>query len=286
MQATRIAVHGASGRMGRTVLREASRREDIRVVAALVGARSAAIDSPLARLIGVADAPDLACRAMLDHDARAQVLVDFSLATGFDAALALAQSRGLAFVSGTTGLSSAQHDAIERAATAIPVLWSANFSLGVAVLARLAKDAARLLADWDCEISEAHHRAKRDAPSGTALALGRGIASARGVAFDEVAQLARSGIAAGERARCEIGFSVTRAGDIVGEHGVLFASDGERLELSHRATDRTIFARGALAAARWLAKRPPGLYTLDDVLASPPAREAAIELGAGSTRQD
>jgi 4-hydroxy-tetrahydrodipicolinate reductase len=266
MQATRIAIHGASGRMGRALLREVLPREDSVVVAAIVGADSAALGCPLARLLGVADAPDLACGATLDRHARADVLVDFSLASAFDDALALAQSRGLAFVSGTTGLSSAQHDAIERAAATIPILWSANFSLGVAVLARLVEDAARLLADWECEISEAHHRAKRDAPSGTALALGRGIATARGVAFDEVARLARRGLADGPRARSEIGFAVTRAGDIVGEHGVLFASDGERLELSHRATDRAIFARGALAAARWLPNWPPGLYTLADIL--------------------
>lgn len=267
MQATRIAIHGASGRMGRALLRESLAREDSVVVAALVAAHSASLGAPLARLLGIAEAPDLACESTLDPRARAQVLVDFSLASAFDEALALAQSRGLAFVTGTTGLSPAQHAAIARAGTRIPVLWSANFSLGVAVLARLVEDAARLLADWECEISEAHHRAKRDAPSGTALALGRGVASARGVAFDDVAKLARSGIATDGRAPSEIGFAVTRAGDIVGEHAVLFASDGERVELSHRATDRAIFARGALRAAGWLAKRPPGLYTLADMLA-------------------
>jgi 4-hydroxy-tetrahydrodipicolinate reductase len=136
----------------------------------------------------------------------------------------------------------------------------------VAVLARLVEDAARLLADWDCEIAESHHRAKRDAPSGTALALGRGIAAARGVAFDEVARRARDGSARESREAAEIGFAVTRAGDVVGEHSVLFATAGERVELVHRATDRAIFARGALAAARWLATRPHGRYTLADML--------------------
>lgn len=267
MQATRIAVHGASGRMGRAVLREALSRGDVAIAAALVGARSDALGMPLARVLGVG-APDLACAAGLDDDARASVLVDFSLAGAFDDALALAQRRGLAFVSGTTGLSADQHAAMEQAASTIPLLWSANFSLGVAVLARLARDAARMLADWDCEIAEAHHRAKRDAPSGTALALGRGIALARGVAFDEVARFAREGMASGERTGSEIGFAVTRAGDIVGEHDVLFATEGERVELSHRATDRAIFARGALAAARWLVAQPPGRYTLDDLLAA------------------
>lgn len=267
MQATRIAVHGASGRMGRAVLREALLRGDVAVAAALVGVHSDALGIPLARMLG-ADAPDLPCTATLDAGAHASVLVDFSLAGAFDDALALAQRRGLAFVSGTTGLSADQHAAMEQAATSIPVLWSANFSLGVAVLMRLSQDAARLLADWDCEIAEAHHRAKRDAPSGTALALGRAIASARGVAFDDVARMTRNGMATGTRASSEIGFSVTRAGDIVGEHDVVFATDGERLELAHRATDRAIFARGALAAARWLPTRPPGRYSLADMLAA------------------
>jgi 4-hydroxy-tetrahydrodipicolinate reductase len=267
MQATRIVVHGASGRMGRAVLREARVRDDLRVVAALVGAHSTALGVPLARLLGT-DADDLACTATLDDSAQASVLVDFSLASAFDDALALARRRGLAFVSGTTGLSVDQYEAIEQAAAVIPVLWSANFSLGVAVLARLVEDAARLLSDWDCEISEGHHRGKRDAPSGTALALGRGIAQARGVAFEEVARMARDGVTAETRAPAEIGFAVTRAGDIVGEHSVLFAAEGERVELAHRATDRAIFARGALAAARWLPTRPPGRYTLADLLST------------------
>lgn len=262
---TRIAVHGASGRMGRAVLREALLRDDVAIVGALVGAHSRSIGTPLAQLLG-ADAPALCCTATLEPGAGAAVLVDFSLAEAFDAALDLARRHRIAFVSGTTGLATRQQAALDEAAAAIPVLWSANFSLGVAVLQRLVDDAARLLADWDCEISEAHHRAKRDAPSGTALALGRGIAAARGVAFDEVARMARSGIAPGARAQPEIGFAVSRAGDIVGEHAVVFATDGERVELAHRATDRAIFARGALAAARWLPTRPPGRYTLADML--------------------
>ena len=146
------------------------------------------------------------------------------------------------------------------------MLWSANFSLGVALLSRLVAEAARALPQWDCEIAETHHSHKQDAPSGTALALGREVAAARGQAFDAVARLSRSDMQA-PRDPGEIGFAVTRAGDIVGEHTVLFATAGERIELSHRATDRTIFARGAVAAARWIASRPAGRYALMDVLA-------------------
>lgn len=276
---TRIAVHGASGRMGRAVLREALRRDDVVVAAALVGAHSNVIGTPLAQLLA-ADAPPLCCTAMLEEGAGASVLVDFSLAEAFDGALDLAQRHRIAFISGTTGLDARQQAALDDAAATIPVLWSANFSLGVAVLARLVGHAARLLADWDCEIAEAHHRAKRDAPSGTALALGRAIASARGVAFDDVARMTRNGMATGTRASAEIGFAVTRAGDIVGEHDVVFATDGERLELAHRATDRAIFARGALAAARWLPIRPPGRYTLADLLAAREDRASTADVGA------
>src|SRR5581483_2293276 len=149
---------------------------------------------------------------------------------------------------------------------AIPVLWSANFSLGVAMLMRAARRVAATLPDWDCDIVEVHHKRKEDAPSGTALALGRAIAEARGHALAERAVYARVG-QTGARKAGEIGFAALRGGDIVGEHTVVFATDGERLEFTHRAGNREIFARGALAAAVWLAHREPGLYHFDEVLA-------------------
>ncbi len=234
-----IIVHGAGGRMGQAVLRLATAREDLRVVAAL----------------GRADAPDAA-------GPDADVLVDFSGAEGFDRALSIARDRRIAFVSGSTGLGAAQFEAIEQAASSIPLLWAANFSLGVAVLAHLVGEAARLVPDWDCEIVEAHHRHKRDAPSGTALMLGRSIDEARG-------QPAAMPITtrAGTRAAGSTGYAVVRGGDIVGEHEVLLIGNGERLELGHRASDRDIFARGALAAASWIGGRAAGRYTLADVLA-------------------
>lgn len=203
-----------------------------------------------------------------DWDAvpKLDVLVDFSAPAGFDAALAYCSANDVALVSGTTGLSDAQHQALADAARAIPVLWSANFSLGVAVLTRVLRDAAAALPDWDLEIFDAHHARKADAPSGTALALGRAAAVARGQNFDQVAVLSREG-QVGERPAGAIGFSSMRAGDIVGEHTALLAGAGERLEFTHRATDRVIFARGALAAAAWLAGQPAGRYSLDDMLA-------------------
>ncbi|MET0230228.1 MAG: 4-hydroxy-tetrahydrodipicolinate reductase [Rhodanobacteraceae bacterium] len=250
---TPIAVHGAAGRMGREIVRLAHGDPRVEIVAALV---KSATDA--------AGIDGIACTTSLEASVAPRVLIDFSTAYAFDEALALARSRRIAFVSGTTGISPTQHDALRDAAATIPVLWSANFRLGIGVLARLARDAARALASWDCEIAEAHHRNKKDAPSGTALALGRAIADARGVAFEDVAERDRANTPRTRAA--SIGFAVTRAGDIVGEHTVTFAGAGERIELTHRATDRAVFARGAIEAAIWLATQRPGSYALAGVL--------------------
>jgi 4-hydroxy-tetrahydrodipicolinate reductase len=259
-----IAVHGASGRMGQAILRLAFEHEQVRIAAAIVKSGAADDGQPLRARFGEA-ARDVVYSSSFDKAAVHDVLVDFSSANAFDDALAAAVSRRIAFVSGTTGLSQDQHAAIRRAGATIPVLWSANFSIGVAVLTRLARDAARALRGWDCEIAEAHHRHKKDAPSGTALALGRAVADARGEDFEKVARFDRTA-AAQARETSAIGFAVVRGGDIVGEHSVIFAGEGERIELTHRASDRDVFARGALDAALWLAGRPAGTYALSDIL--------------------
>lgn len=239
----RIAINGANGRMGQAL--QALVRDDARF--------------DLAAVVGSMDGWDRAPK--LD------VVIDFSAPAGFASALAHCRSHGVALVSGTTGLDGVQHAALADAAHAIPVLWSANFSLGIAVLTRALQMAAKALPDWDLEIIEAHHARKVDAPSGTALALGRAAAAARGQDFDSVAVTPR-GADKGARAASSIGFASIRAADIVGEHTALLATAGERLELSHRATDRAIFARGALAAAAWLAGKPAGAYSIDDVIAA------------------
>ncbi|GAA0704484.1 4-hydroxy-tetrahydrodipicolinate reductase [Dokdonella soli] len=262
---TPIAVHGAAGRMGQAILRTMIGRGDVALVAALVRSGSDLEGQPLAATLG-SRAPAIVCTSSLPADLTPAVLIDFSVAAAFDHALGLALERRIAFVSGTTGLSAKQQAALDGAAASIAVLWSANFSLGVALLSRLVAEAARSLPDWDCEIAEAHHSRKQDAPSGTALALGREAASARDRDFDAVARLSHVGVNAA-RTPGSIGFAVTRAGDIVGEHTVTFATLGERIELVHRATDRDIFARGAIVAARWIAGRPHGRYALADVLA-------------------
>lgn len=231
----RILIHGASGRMGQSLLRLGAARKDCSIVAA-VSARS-----PTQRVVeGVPYFSASELSGVPEFD----VAIDFSLPEGFDAILALCASRGTGFVSGTTGLSEAQRTDLQAAAVRIPVLWAANFSLGVAVLEELVERAASALRGWDCDIVEAHHTQKKDAPSGTALALG--IAAERGGAQPRYASL--------------------RAGDIVGEHTVQFTATGERIELIHRAGNRDIFARGALHAAVGLAGRIAGQYRLRDLL--------------------
>ena len=230
----RIVVHGAAGRMGQALLRLAADEPRLEVVAAVTR-------RPPQRVIdGVPWFAASEVQALPAFD----VAVDFSLPQAFDAMLEACAARGAALVSGTTGLSPGQQGALDAAAGGIPLLWAANFSLGVAMLRRLAGVAASGLRGWDCDIIEQHHAGKRDAPSGTALALAQALQTV------------------GAQPR----HASVRAGDIVGEHTVQFTAAGERLELVHRASDRAVFAAGALHAARWLAGRPPGRYSIDDVL--------------------
>lgn len=230
----RILIHGASGRMGTALLRL---QPDIpgTTLAAAVSRRGGHSDAGIA----LTATTDLAEVPAFD------VAIDFSLPDAFDPILALCRTRGAAFVSGTTGLHSAQLDALNAAATGIPVLWAANFSIGVAILADLVRRAAAALPAWDCDIVETHHTQKRDAPSGTALHLGAQVESGRGQSPH---------------------YASLRAGDVIGEHTVQFATAGERIELVHRATNRDIFARGALQAAVALSTRPAGRYGLIDLL--------------------
>lgn len=230
----RVLIHGASGRMGQTLMRLAAERQDMSIVAAVAppSVDAALLGQPFQPLDRIEHAPDF------------DVAIDFSLPAGFDAILALCAERGTALVSGTTGLAAQQRATLHSASNRIPVIWAANFSLGVAVLEDLVERAAATLHAWDCDIVESHHTRKLDAPSGTALALG----------------------AAAQRSGAEPRYASLRAGDIVGEHLVQFAGQGERIELIHRATSRDIFARGALHAAARLAGRAPGEYRLRDLL--------------------
>lgn len=196
----------------------------------------------------------------------AAVAIDFSLNTGVAAHALACAAAGVPILIGATGIDASSRAILEQAARSIPVLITPNTSVGVAVMTELVAIAASSLgSSYDVEIFEAHHRMKRDAPSGTALALGEAVAQARAVPLNEVAALNRMG-PNGPRVPGSIGFSSLRAGDIVGEHTVTLAAAGERLEITHRATDRITFARGALRAAEWLVGRPAGLYGMRNVL--------------------
>lgn len=233
---TRLLIHGATGRMGRSLLR-------LHTEGAVAGCEVVAAVSrrPAQRVVdGI---PQFAASELPGVPAF-DVAIDFSLPEGFDPLLQLCVERGAALVSGTTGLSAEQRGALAQASGSIPVLWAANFSLGVAVLEELVERASAALAAWDCDIVETHHAHKKDAPSGTALALGE--AAGRGGAEPRYASL--------------------RAGDVVGEHLVQFTGTGERLELVHRATSRDVFARGALHAALRLKGREAGAWRLRDLL--------------------
>ncbi|WP_203310740.1 MULTISPECIES: 4-hydroxy-tetrahydrodipicolinate reductase [Sphingomonas] len=197
---------------------------------------------------------------------RADVLVDFSIAGALEAHVAAAREAGTPIVIGTTGLSAAQHALIDAAARDVAVLQTGNTSLGVTLLAQLVREAAeRLGTDWDIEIVESHHRHKVDAPSGTALLLGESAAAGRGTTLGEVRVDGRAGLT-GARTEGTIGLASLRGGSVIGDHHVIFASEGERIELAHLAQDRSIFARGAVRAALWLAGRRPGRYRMADVL--------------------
>ena len=254
-ESTRIIVHGAGGRMGRALSQAIAKRDDVVLVAALVRPGST-LDATPTR---IASAPSysVAVPVATEFDA----IIDVSGASGFDSALQLATEHVVAFVSGSTGLDELQMRAMERASQDIPVLWAANFSIGVAVLAHLVGEAARLLKDWDIEIIEAHHRHKRDAPSGTALMLAHHAALARDI--DYAVTVTDRSVA---KSPGSIGFAVSRGGDVIGEHEVRLLGSGERVELIHRASDRDIFATGAIKAARWLSAQAPGRYVMTDML--------------------
>jgi 4-hydroxy-tetrahydrodipicolinate reductase len=261
-----VAVFGISGRMGQCLVR-ALREPPAAEALVLCGA----LASSSSRRLGL-DAAEVGppTGVLVTSDARtalagAAVAVDFSLPEGVGAHLEACRSARVPLLVGSTGLDAATRASLAAAAQDIALLVAPNTSVGVAVLTHLVGVAAAAVGEgFDAEIHEAHHRMKRDAPSGTALAWGESIARARGVALDGVAVYDRH--SAGVRKPGSIGFSALRAGDIVGEHTATLAADGERIELTHRATDRMVFARGALRAARWLIGRPPGLYGMADVL--------------------
>jgi 4-hydroxy-tetrahydrodipicolinate reductase len=261
-----VVVCGAAGRMGRLLVELAAATPGLRVAGAIEQPGHAVVGQDAGTVagvpaLGIAIAADLASVCRPEH-----VVVDFTVPAATLAHARIAAARGAGLVIGTTGLEPAEDRELRQIATTTRSVIAANYSVGVTVLLELVARAATLLGDaFDAEIVEIHHHHKKDAPSGTALALGRAVATARGQDFDAVKTLARSGIVGARRAG-EIGVVGLRGGDVVGDHTVVFGGVGERVELVHRAQSRTCLAVGALRAAAWVAAKPPGLYAMRDVL--------------------
>ncbi len=262
----RIAVMGAAGRMGKILIEAVDQADGAKL--------TAAVDRPDSSLIG-ADAGELAAlgkigvilagdlNAVLDQF---DVLIDFTHPSVTLKNLEVCRQAGKAMVIGTTGFSPEEKQLLSEAAKQILIVFAANYSVGVNLCLKLLDTAARVLGDEvDIEIIEAHHRHKVDAPSGTALRMGEVVANALGRDLQKVAVYGREG-QTGARERETIGFATVRAGDVVGDHTVLFAADGERVEITHKASSRMTFAKGAVRAALWLQSQPAGLYDMQDVL--------------------
>jgi 4-hydroxy-tetrahydrodipicolinate reductase len=265
MTPIRVAVAGASGRMGRVLVRALAESSDMRLAFALEREGSAELGADAGTLAGIAPAGIAVTRDALAALAQSDAVLDF---TSPDASVALAdlaaQAR-IVHVIGTTGFSESHVARLKAAARHAVIVKSGNMSLGVNLLAALVREAAKALPNYDIEIVEMHHRMKVDAPSGTALLLGEAAAAGRAVALADHRAAARDGLT-GVRPDGAIGFASLRGGTVVGDHMVTLAGPHERIELVHRAEDRAIFARGALTAAHWGQGKKPGLYGMDDVL--------------------
>jgi 4-hydroxy-tetrahydrodipicolinate reductase len=263
----RIAIAGVAGRMGKTLVQAAAdRAADARVTAGTTLADDPQAGHDIGLIAGTGTLHVSASSSVGSVAGEFDVLIDFTSPSATLAHLDACLRHGKAIVIGTTGFTTEQKQQISDAARDIPVVFAPNMSAGVNISLRLLALAARALGDdVDIEIVETHHRHKKDAPSGTALRMGEVIADALGRDLDEVAVYGREGMT-GERDRKTIGFATIRAGDVVGDHTVIFAGNGERLEITHKASSRMTFASGAVRAAIWLGDKPPGLYTIDDVL--------------------
>lgn len=260
----RAVVHGASGRMGRAVVQAIHEANGIALVGAIARDGASAIGIDIGELAGVG-ALRVPVTGALAAELDAHVLIDFSRSEAIEAMSAQAAARSVSLVVGTTGLEPSALAALERAAQRVPVVVAPNTSVGVTVLFHLAERATALLGEgFDAEIVEMHHRRKVDAPSGTALRLADVVLAAKGL--DRSALVTGREGKPGARPQHEVGVLALRGGDVIGDHTLVLAGTGERVELTHKATDRSLFARGAVRAALWTATQSPGLYDMRDVL--------------------
>lgn len=262
----RIAITGAGGRMGKTLIEAISLTDGVELSAALERPESSLIGVDAGELAGVGRNGVAVAGSIEEVAEQFDVLIDFTIPAATVANAAFCAANHKKIVIGTTGLDAQQHAAVVAAADSTALCMASNFSTGVNLCFKLAELAAAVLGDEaDIEILEAHHRHKIDAPSGTALSLGESVARAVGRDLNEVAVYGREG-QTGARNSETIGFATVRGGDIVGDHTVLFAGEGERVEITHKASSRLSFARGAVRAAKWLAAKEPGLFDMQDVL--------------------
>ena len=266
MDDMKLIVVGAAGRMGRTLTRIITESQGMTLAGAVESEGSPEIGKDAGVLAGVGELGVPIAADPLPLFAKAEGVLDFTTPAATVAFAELAAQARIAHIIGTTGLSADDEAKIAAAARHAPIVKSGNMSLGVNLLAVLVRQAARALdPDFDIEVLEMHHRSKVDAPSGTALMLGRAAAAGREIDLGEHSVRARDGHT-GARRRGDIGFATLRGGSVVGEHSVIFAGNGETIELSHKASDRVLFARGAVKAALWARDRKPGLYSMADVL--------------------
>ncbi len=263
----KVLVVGVGGKMGRTLTQACAEADNATLVAGTEYPESSLLGQDIGVVAGIAANGVSITGSVGDAVSAAEVAIDFTRPLVSLATLEACVNTGCAAVIGTTGFDAEQKAQIDAAAKRIPIVMAANFSVGVNVCLKLLHDAAAALGDdYDVEIIEAHHRHKVDAPSGTALAMGESVADALGRDLADCAVYAREGDT-GARDGQTIGFQTIRGGDIVGEHTVMFISTGERVEISHKASSRMNFAAGAVRAAQWVARREPGLYSMQDVLA-------------------
>lgn len=262
----RVAVAGVAGRMGSRIAQLGSEHEDIELVGGFEHPRHPKVGRDLSEIVGGTTSGRTVAGKMEEVLDGADVVIDFTSAATSLGHMQLAAAARKPMVIGSTGFSAEQMTQAGQLAAQFPCVLAPNMSVGVNVLFKVVADVAKLLGDdFDIEIVEAHHRFKKDAPSGTAVKLAEVIARSLGRSLDEVGVYARHGLI-GERNGKEIGVQTLRGGDIVGEHTILFAGMGERIELTHRAHSRDNFARGAILAARWIVRQPPGLYDMQSVL--------------------
>lgn len=261
----KLGIAGCTGRMGLALLKAAAETDGVSVAAGSIRPDKPVPDREFWLASGIREVVPVV-KTVEALVSAVDVVIDYTAPATTLAIAEQAAASGKLLVSGTTGLTEEQFRQLHRYAERIPIVWASNTSVGVALLTTLVKEAAAKLDDaYDIEIVEMHHRNKVDAPSGTALGLGRAAAEGRGVVFDAVATLSREGYT-GVRPRGEIGFATLRGGEVIGDHTVIFSGPGERIELTHKSSSRAIYAHGAIRAAHWLMGRQAGFYSMQDIL--------------------